>query len=126
MARSKTKRAKKATVAKKQQRPQQPAPTANAKIIRDLMVANKVKGKYKDYVIIAGNRLIDWVASYDIIKTDEDGSVKSAGVDGMALIHKRNLSNIIGEEMASKFWRNGRRTNYGVETRRAGCATKQR
>lgn len=124
MSKNKAKRVKKAAT-KKQQKPLPPAPTANAKIIRDLMAANKVKGKYKDYVIIAGNRLIDWVASYDIIKTEDDGSVRSAGVDGMALIHKRNLVNIIGADMASKFWRNGRRTNYGVESRRLNCATRQ-
>jgi hypothetical protein len=124
-SKKKAKRAKKYKP-KKQKTDKQmpPAPTANAKVIRDLMAANKVKGKFKDYVVIAGVRLIDWLGSYDILHESEDG-LKAAGINGMALVHKSKLRNIIGEKMAAQFWRNGRRTNFGVESRRRGCATKQ-
>jgi len=121
----KSKRAKK-YVPKKQKtgKTLPPAPTANAKVIRDLMLANKVKGRFKDYVVIAGTRLMDWLGSYDILHESEEG-LKAAGINGMALIHKSKLVNIIGAEMAAQFWRNGRRTNFGVESRRRSCATKQ-
>lgn len=97
-----------------------PAPTANAKMIIDLMKSRKLKGKFKDHVIIVGSRLIDWLGSYEI-RIEEEGEMKKFGVDGVALIHKSKLKNIIGEEPASKFWRNGMRTNLGVESRRTGC-----
>lgn len=79
----------------------QPAPTHNAKIIRDLMMAVGVKGNFKDYVIIAGKRLIEWADSYDLLRL-EDG--KTTGLKSMALIHKRKLRDIVGEDMAAEFW----------------------
>lgn len=78
--------------------------TPNGRIIRNLMVAESVKGNHKDYVIIAGNRLVDWQGSYDIVRSS-DG--KTMGVDGMALIHKSRLSPIVGDELAKHFWRSG-------------------
>jgi len=101
-----------------------PMPTANACRIHGVMKARKLKGKYKDHVIIVGSRLIDWLGSYEIRVDDEDG-LKRYGVDGMALIHKSKLKNIIGEEVASKFWKNGMRTNLGVESRRTAPASKK-
>jgi len=92
---------KQAAAHKKQKRDAEHMPTANAKVIRDLMLANKVKGDYRDHVIIAGARLIDWKGSYDI-RREDDG--KTVGVNGMAIVHKAKLANIIGEEMASNFW----------------------
>lgn len=106
--RAKKKRAKKRPpIAKKQRieamkaKMNQPAPTHNAKIIRDLMMAVGVKGNFKDYVIIAGKRLIEWADSYDLLKI-EDG--KTTGLKSMALIHKRKLRDIVGEDMAAEFW----------------------
>ncbi len=77
-----------------------PLPTSNAKLIRDLMVEKKVKGNWKDYVIIVGNHLTNWKNDFEI--RVEEG--KTLGVDGVALIHKRNLSPIIGDEQAKRFW----------------------
>lgn len=122
-SKKKSKRAKKYVPKKKTAKTLPPAPTANATIIRDLMIASKVKGKFKDYVVLAGNRIMDWLGSYDVLKQTEDG-IKSVGFHGMALIHKSKLRNVIGEQ-ADLFWRNGRRTNYGVESRRQRCATRQ-
>ena len=123
MSKSRSKRIKK-VVLKHKKKKMPIAPTANAKIIIDFMLENKIKGKSKDYVIIAGNRLIDWCGSYDIIKINEDGSVQPAVLNNIILVHKRKLCNIIDKDMASKFWKCGRRTNYGVESRRGNCATK--
>lgn len=86
-----------------EQQAQQSAPTPNAKLINDLMVEKRVEGDFKDYVIISGSRLIDWKKSFDI-KLDGD---KSLGIDGVALIHKRRLHNIVGDEEASRFWHPG-------------------
>lgn len=98
-----------------------PMPTDNARKIHDIMKSRNVRGKYKDYVLIIGSRLIDWLDSYEIAIEDEEGT-KSFGVDGIALVHKRKLKNLLGEYAASKFWKNGMRTNLGVERRRVGCA----
>jgi len=95
-------------------------PTDNAKKIAQLMKANGVKGKYKDHVVIIGGRMLDWLGSYDMIVETEDGEQRY-GVEGMSIIHKRNLAPIIGKSMANQFWQCGIRTNYGVEARRAGC-----
>lgn len=93
------KRADKARAADKR-RAGVPVPTANAKMIKDLMAEKGLKGNYKDHVIIAGNRLINWKGSFDIQL--EEGS--TFGVDGVALIHKSKLHNIIGDEEARRFW----------------------
>jgi len=81
-----------------------PAPSPNAKVIRDLMISQEIKGNFKDYVVLAGKRLIDWQGSYDMVR-EEDG--KTVGVNGMALIHKSKLANVVGAELASNFWRPG-------------------
>jgi hypothetical protein len=98
-------------------------PTANAKMIYDLMKEKKARGKYKDHVIIVGSRIIDWLDTYEMAITNEFG-VKSYGVDGIALVHKSKLSKLIGEEAAKKFWDGGVRVNTGVERRRVGCRVK--
>lgn len=77
-----------------------PEPTANAKTIKALMVSKKVKGNFKDYVIITGNRLVDWRGTFSI--TVDEGH--RLGVDGLALIHKNRLHMIIGDEQAKRFW----------------------
>lgn len=79
---------------------QKSMPTANAKMINDLMVEDKIKGNFKDYVIISGNRLINWKGSFEI-HLDEG---VTTGVNGVALIHKNKLHNVIGEEEAARFW----------------------
>jgi len=98
-----TKRNKKKQPAKKSQPKVAPAKTANGRIIRDLMLSNKVKGNFKDFVIIAGERLLDWCGSYDILS--DDGSKVTA--KAVALVHKSKLRNIIGEEQARRFWHPG-------------------
>lgn len=78
--------------------------TTNGKIIRDLMLAHKVKGNYKDFVVITGSRLMDWAASFDI-RNVETG--QAASTPRIMLIHKRDLNRVIGPEAAKAFWRKG-------------------
>jgi hypothetical protein len=56
-------------------------------MIQDLMDEGKVKGSYKDYVVLAGNRLIDWQDSWDMYQSNGE----SIGVDGVTLMHKARL-----------------------------------
>lgn len=76
--------------------------TANGKMIQDLMVAHKVKGNHKDFVIIVGSKLMDWTGTYDIRQRDKPVEARA-----MALIHKSKLRNVIGPELAGVFWRRG-------------------
>ena len=48
--------------------------TANAKIIRDMMQNDRVKGNYRDFVIISGDRLIDWQGSCSIVRENKESS----------------------------------------------------
>jgi hypothetical protein len=105
----------------KSEKPQIPMPTYNAKMIHDLMVERKIKGKYKDYVIIMASKLIDWLNTYEIAITLKTGEMKRCGVNGIALLHKSKLKNVLDEETAKKFWSHGMRTNMNVESRRCKC-----
>jgi len=90
-------------------------PTANAKMIGELMKAKKVRGNFKDYVIIVGDRLIDWDGSYQIRFEGEDADKKPSG---LALLHKRVLDMYIGPELAKQFW------NSKTKTRKVKEGTK--
>ena len=94
---------KQAREARVQKARDQILPTANARIIRDLMFNQKIRGNYKDFVVLAGKRLVDWQDSYDMVT--EEG--KTVGVQNMALVHKSKLANIVGLELAGRFWRPG-------------------
>lgn len=74
----------------------------NARIIANLMITKGVRGNVKDFVVIAGFRIMDFQGSFDIRK--EDDLTKTVGIDGIRLIHKRELHGIVGEEAASIFW----------------------
>jgi hypothetical protein len=89
----------------KMKRKLKPAESASGRMIQDLMRSVGADGSYKDYVVIAGNRLVDWRGSYDIKRAEDS---KSVGIpDGVALIHKRKLKNVIGDGAAKMFWRPG-------------------
>lgn len=94
-------------------------PTVNGRMIYELMKERKVKGRYKDYVIINGSRLMDWLATYEIKVIG--GKNAALFLDGVVLVHKSKLSRFIGKEGELKFWKSGMRTNIGVESRRINC-----
>lgn len=75
-------------------------PTANGRKIRDFMIAHKVNGNFRDYVIFSGDAFIDWLGTYKAVA--EDGN--PIRVEGTALIHKKKLKNLVGDKAAKKFW----------------------
>ena len=74
--------------------------TPNGRHIVKLMIEEKIKGNYKDYVIIIGDQLLDWRRTMTM-KTTEGASV---GVNQPVLVHKSKLKNIISQEAAETFW----------------------
>ncbi len=99
------------------------ASTPNGRMIRGLMTARHVRGNYKDYVAISGDRLVDWLGSYRL-EGAEPGALE--GLPSVALIHKRELSRWLGDA-AKRFWRRGiGRVNSraGVERRRRATVVK--
>ena len=93
-------------------------PTVNGRMIYELMKERKVKGRYKDYVIINGSRLMDWLGTYEIKVIGEKNVFF---ISSVTLVHKSKLSRFIGKEGELKFWKSGMRTNIGVESRRINC-----
>jgi hypothetical protein len=64
------------------------------------MAQKEVKGTYKDYVLIASNRLIDWTDSWDMYNEQSN----TVGVDGVRLVHKNSVHKFIGPKFAERFW----------------------
>ena len=74
----------------------------NAEMIANMMRTTKTRGNPRDYVLISGARLIDCGGAYDLKL--EDG--KTLGlVEHVALVHKRRLHVLVGDEYAALFWR---------------------
>lgn len=74
--------------------------TPNGKLIQDLMDKKRVKGNYKDYVVIASTRLIDWIEAWDIFNSQGE----PMGFDGVVLHHKSKLAGMLDEKFATRFW----------------------
>ncbi len=74
----------------------------NRGMIGNMMRATKTKGNPRNYVLISGYRLIDRSGSYDI--RTEDGQTLGMS-ENVALVHKRRLYRLVGEEYAALFWR---------------------
>lgn len=77
-----------------------PPATPNGKLIQDLMVAREVKGDYRDFVMITGARLVDWLGSWDIFNS----AGEPMGFEGVLLVHKSKLGTIVNDKFADKFW----------------------
>ena len=75
----------------------------NGKKIKNFMISKGIKGNYRYYAIITGNTLMDAYGSYTIAFVDKDEKTLG-GVEGVILIHKRDLKTLIGEDPAKKFW----------------------
>jgi hypothetical protein len=76
------------------------AKTQNGRHIVRTMLDEKIKGDFKDYVIIVGDQLLDWQKTMTL--TAHDGM--PVRVDKPVLIHKSKLKNIISPEAAKAFW----------------------
>ena len=64
------------------------------------MVARNVKGDYREFVIIIGSKLVDWLESWDAF----NAMGEPVGVEGIVLIHKSKLESIVDTKFAAKFW----------------------
>jgi hypothetical protein len=80
----------------------------SARIVADMMQTKGIRGNVKDYVVIAGYRIMDFQGSFDIRK--DDGSGETVGIDGIRLVHKRELHTVVGETLAAHFWNRATRT----------------
>jgi hypothetical protein len=76
--------------------------TDNGRMIAELMHSKRIKGSPKDYVIVVGQRLIDYRGTYDI-----RGLEARHGFAGVNLVHKRELERFVGSEQSRRFWRRG-------------------
>ncbi len=72
-------------------------------MIRKLMASRAIRGNPENYVVIIGSELIDCSGSYSAVLS-EGGKVFG---DTVALVHKRDLAKVIGEEAALRFWEPG-------------------
>lgn len=80
----------------------------NSRIVAEMMQSKGVRGNVKDFVVIAGFRIMDFQGSFDIRK--DDGSGQTVGIEGIRLVHKRELHAVVGESLASHFWNRATRT----------------
>lgn len=74
----------------------------NGKNIHELMTEAGFVGDVRDYMILVGDRMVDYKDSYAmVVKT---GGKLSVGDDDIRVMHKKKLKNVIGEEAARRFW----------------------
>jgi hypothetical protein len=95
--------------------------TQRGATIYALMSERKIKGNYKDYVLILDHVLMDWLGEYNMAISMDGEEIKRVTINGMALVHKNRLAAVLGEEVGKAFWQCGMRTNLGVESRRTRC-----
>ena len=131
MAKSKSGSAKKrskkyATKSVKPVTPPMRAITPMGMFIHRAMAEHKSPGSWRDYVLFVGDEMLEAWGKYNIIRMGDDG--KPAQVTPLALLHKRNLHEAIGDVPAARFWdrKLNRRTNHGLrEFYRGKQATKE-
>jgi hypothetical protein len=97
-------------------RPERPEKKArdlgpNEKVIRDLMKIKKYRGNPKDYVVLAGDNVMDVDGSVPVKRKTEQGR------DKVLLLHKKDLHKIIDDAQAARFW--NRKLRVRVPRRRA-------
>ena len=80
-------------------KPGQVATSRDGAMILETMAAAGVRGNYKDYVLLLGNRLVDRSGAKDV-KVLHDAPLSGAHVE---VIHKRDLHRFIGEQ-ALQYW----------------------
>lgn len=97
-------------------RPKKPKPcpyalakTQNGRDIQKMLVgADKDPRDYKDWVVLHGNRMVEWMGSYEVAATAPKAVTveqpEAPPVDfGTLLVHKSKLHEFIGE-LAEKWW----------------------
>jgi hypothetical protein len=76
------------------------AKTANGRMLQRALDGMGVDPRqYKSWVMFTTGRMIDWVDAYNVV--GKDGPLQ---VDGVKLIHKRELHKTVPKPMADNFW----------------------
>ncbi len=73
----------------------------NGKNVYECMVGAGYGGDVRDYMVLVGNRMIDYKGSYDMVLS---GGKVGVGDDEIRVVHKKLLKNIIGKTAALRFW----------------------
>lgn len=88
--------------------------TVNGKVIADMMHSEKMRGNYKDHVILSGSSLLDYNGTFEMRLQPIDSVTglpidkeKKLSVPSVCIVHKRKLHNFIGDEQAALFWKPG-------------------
>jgi len=74
----------------------------NGKNVHECMVGAGYGGDVRDYMVLVGNRMVDYKGSYDMVL--EGGGKVGVGDDEIRVMHKKRLKYIIGETAALRFW----------------------
>lgn len=78
-----------------------PAKTEQGKNIQSLVLqAGGHPNDYKDYVVITGNRMMDWKDAFNVSKTDG----KAFATNAVMVLHKSKLHGIVPPRVADMFW----------------------
>lgn len=87
---------------------------ANERMIRKMMRERKVRGNSKNFVLLVGDRLLDYGGSYRM-RDFKSGELKP--VDDIQLLHKCKLHGILEAEFADLFWNRKVRIRVGLAMR---------
>lgn len=85
----------------------EPKKMDNQGLIESCMKQSKKRGNYKNYVVISGTFLLDYLGDWQLNKKVDDKII---------LVHKRFLWKIVDRDFANLFW--CKKTNRRKNTRR--------
>jgi len=71
----------------------------NGRAIQDLMLEQRIKGDYRDYIVLNEDSMLDYRGTYNISYTN----APDFGKDEFFIIHKKELHKLIGEKSLD-FW----------------------
>lgn len=82
----------------------------NGQFVFSIMKSKKIRGNYKDYVVLAGNKLFDRYGIYEVVCINKD-------TDIIEVVHKSDLTERIEGRLPELLWdkKSKRRTNHGFE-----------
>jgi hypothetical protein len=81
----------------------------NGKFVFSIMKSRKIRGNYKDFVVLAGNKLFDRYDVYEVVRLTKE--------DSLEIVHKEDLTEKIEGRLPDLLWdkKFRKRTNYGLE-----------
>lgn len=91
-------------------------------LIQSLMKERKVRGNYKDYVIIHAGSMLDHEGLYELTMAESGERVK---VEAIQLFHKRELAGFMKPEAARLFWNSRLGVRVSKKARGDGLKKKE-